>query len=170
MAPTGAALVTVGIKAVVLTHGRKLGIHDIIRVDTDIYQRLANGRGKIEHARGTRIDARELGGKAIHEFLGYLIFVTQDMGADIGGNAARIATGSIAKRLARLGGNACNRALPTGVHPVSYTHLGIVHEVLDELEILGLELLTRSLETIDLLELSLLFGQKMCIRDRRFSS
>ena len=36
MAPTGAALVTVGIKAVVLTHSRKLGIHDIIRVDTDI--------------------------------------------------------------------------------------------------------------------------------------
>ena len=98
MAPTGAVLVTVGIKAVVLTHGRKLGIHDIIRVDTDIYQRLANGSGKIEHARGIRIDARELGGKAIHEFLGYLIFVTQDMGADIGGNVARIATGSIAKR------------------------------------------------------------------------
>lgn len=80
MAPTGAVLVTVGIKAVVLTHGRKLGIHDIIRVDTDIYQRLANGSGKIKHARGIRIDARELGGKAIHEFLGYLIFVTQDMG------------------------------------------------------------------------------------------
>ena len=38
------------------------------------------------------------------------------MGADIGGNVARIAAGSIAKRLARLGGNTCNRALPTGVH------------------------------------------------------
>ena len=48
MAPTGAVLVTVGIKAVVLTHSRKLGIHGIIRVDTDIYQRLANGSGKIE--------------------------------------------------------------------------------------------------------------------------
>ncbi|MFR7670964.1 MAG: hypothetical protein ACLU0O_10105 [Collinsella sp.] len=33
--------------------------------------------------------------------------------------------------------------------------------MLDELEILGLELLTRSLETIDLLELSLLFGQSL---------
>ena len=38
------------------------------------------------------------------------------MGADIGGNVARIAAGSIAKRLARLGGNTCNRTLPTGVH------------------------------------------------------
>ena len=38
------------------------------------------------------------------------------MGADIGGNAARIATGSIAERLARLGGNARNRALPAGMH------------------------------------------------------
>ena len=39
--------------------------------------------------------------------------------------------------------------------------LGIVHEVLDELEILCLELLTGSLETIDLLELGLLLGQSL---------
>jgi len=39
--------------------------------------------------------------------------------------------------------------------------LGIVHEVLDELEVLGLELLTGSLETVDLLELGLLLGQSL---------
>ena len=39
--------------------------------------------------------------------------------------------------------------------------LGIVHEVLDELEVLGLELLAGSLETVDFLELGLLLGQSL---------
>ncbi len=43
MAPAGATLVAVGIKAVVLTNGGKLSIHNPIRIDTDIYQRLTNG-------------------------------------------------------------------------------------------------------------------------------
>ena len=37
--------------------------------------------------------------------------------------------------------------------------LSIVHEVLNELEVLGLELLTGSLKTVDLLKLGLLLGQ-----------
>ena len=37
--------------------------------------------------------------------------------------------------------------------------LSIVHEVLDELEVLGLKLLTGSLKTVDLLKLGLLLGQ-----------
>ena len=116
MAPAGAVLVAVGIKAVVLTHGRKLGIHNPISVDAGIYQCQANGGRKIEHARGTRIDARKLGGKAVHELLGNLVLVTQNMGADVGSNIARLAPGGLAERLARLGGNACDRALPAGMH------------------------------------------------------
>ena len=39
--------------------------------------------------------------------------------------------------------------------------LSIVHEVLDKLEVLGLELLARSLQTVDLLELCLFLGQSL---------
>ena len=33
MAPTGPALVAIGIKAVVLTHGGKFGVHNAIHID-----------------------------------------------------------------------------------------------------------------------------------------
>ena len=38
------------------------------------------------------------------------------MGADVGSNVARLASGGLAKRLTRLGGNARDRALPSGMH------------------------------------------------------
>ncbi len=83
-----------------------------------------------------------------------------DRGEGIGHGDNRVSDGQ------RLGGNShrrrSGRTDRRGGHEVGREGvLGIVHEVLDELEILGLELLTRSLETIDLLELGLLFGQSL---------
>ena len=83
-----------------------------------------------------------------------------DRGKGIGHRDNRVSDGQ------RLGGNShCRRSGRTdrrGGHEVGREGvLGIVHEVLDELEVLGLELLTGSLETIDLLELGLLLSQSL---------
>ena len=83
-----------------------------------------------------------------------------DRGEGIGHGDNRVSDGQ------RLGGNSHRRR--SGRTDRRRGHqigregvLGIVHKVLDELEILGLELLTGSFETIDLLELGLLFGQSL---------
>ena len=84
MAPAGATLVAVGIKAVVLTNGGKFGVHNAVHIDTGIHQRLANSSGKIEHTGTGSIDAREFDGKAIHKLAGHLVLVAKDMGPNIG--------------------------------------------------------------------------------------
>ena len=83
-----------------------------------------------------------------------------DRGEGVGHGDNRVSDGQ------RLGGNSHRRRSGgtdrRGGHEVGREGvLGIVHEVLDELEILGLELLTGSLEAIDLLELGLLLGQSL---------
>ena len=116
MTPAGATLVAVRIKTVVLTNGGKLGVHNTARIDAGVHQRLANGGRKIEHTGSGSIDARELGGKAVHKFLRHLVLVTQNMGANIGRDIIRLAASCLAECLAGLGGNARNRALPARVH------------------------------------------------------
>ena len=83
-----------------------------------------------------------------------------DRGKGIGTGTTGSATGSGSAGTVTAG----EAAEPTGVEAMRSAgkeFWGIVHEVLDELEILGLELLTGSLETIDFLELGLLFGQSL---------
>ena len=81
-----------------------------------------------------------------------------DRGERIGHGDNRVSDGQ------RLGGNShrrrSGRTDRRGGHEVGREGvLGIIHEVLDELEVLGLELLAGSLKTIDFLELGLFFGQ-----------
>ena len=81
-----------------------------------------------------------------------------DRGEGIGHGDNRVSDGQ------RLGGNShrrrSGRTDRRGGHEVGREGvLGIVHEVLDELEVLGLELLAGSLKTVDLLKLGLLLGQ-----------
>ena len=83
-----------------------------------------------------------------------------DRGEGIGHGDNRVSDGQ------RLGGNShrrrSGRTDRRGGHEVGREGvLGIIHKVLDELEVLGLELLAGSLQTVDFLELGLLLGQSL---------
>lgn len=113
MAPARPLLRTIREKAVVASNGREAEVADGILRHPCLDEGLPDRTAEIEHAGIPRVDPTELRAKTLHELLGDLVFVTEDMRTDICPNGACRACCGLAQDARSFGRDTGDRPLPS---------------------------------------------------------
>ena len=116
MAPARPLLRAIREKAVVASNGRETEVADGILRYPCLDEGLSDRSAEIEHAGIPHVSPPELRAKTLHELLGDLIFVTEDMRTDICPNGACRACCGLAQDVRSFGRDAGDRPLPSRVN------------------------------------------------------